>query len=183
MTRDEFNQNITTWQALLQLCYDYDCDVCEDIYDDDRRDDFVNERMRDRVMDRTDWEDILNWLYDIPTGGDYYIINEDDEFSVADDDDFDSYKDDVYDWMSDNDCFDEDEEEEEDEWWADEEDVSEVPAPPQTQAEEPLEDEDFTLGELFNLCNSQLQNIECSKPDTEYDDLCDPEELWGAIPF
>ena len=35
MTRNEFIDNITEWYELKDFCSDFDCDVCEDIYDDD----------------------------------------------------------------------------------------------------------------------------------------------------
>ena len=35
MTRNEFIDNITEWYELKDFCNDFDCDICEDIYDDD----------------------------------------------------------------------------------------------------------------------------------------------------
>ena len=35
MTRNEFIDNITEWCELKDFCNDFDCDICEDIYDDD----------------------------------------------------------------------------------------------------------------------------------------------------
>ena len=35
MTRNEFIDNITEWYELKDFCSDFDCDVCEDIYDDE----------------------------------------------------------------------------------------------------------------------------------------------------
>ena len=51
MTRNEFIDNITEWYELKDFCSDFDCDVCEDIYDDDDYDDSVEEDIRDAIAD------------------------------------------------------------------------------------------------------------------------------------
>ncbi len=51
MTRNEFIDNITEWCELKDFCNDFDCDICEDIYDDDDYDDSVEEDIRDAIAD------------------------------------------------------------------------------------------------------------------------------------
>ena len=57
MTRNEFIDNITEWYELKDFCNDFDCDVCEDIYDDDDYDDSVEEDIRDAIADYG-WRDL-----------------------------------------------------------------------------------------------------------------------------
>lgn len=61
MTRNEFIDNITEWYELKDFCSDFDCDVCEDIYDDDDYDDSVEEDIRDAIADYG-WRDIRDFL-------------------------------------------------------------------------------------------------------------------------
>ena len=70
MTRSEFLDNITEWYELKDFCNDFDCDVCEDIYDDDDYDDCVEEDIRDAIADYG-WRDIRDFLGNLPGGYDY----------------------------------------------------------------------------------------------------------------
>lgn len=67
MTRNEFIDNITEWYELKDFCSDFDCDVCEDIYDDDDYDDSVEEDIRDAIADYG-WRDIRDFLGNLPAG-------------------------------------------------------------------------------------------------------------------
>lgn len=71
MTRRDFLDNITTWWELIDFCRDEECDICDDIVDEDGRDEEVEEDLADNIRN-TSWKDILQWLNDIPTGGEYY---------------------------------------------------------------------------------------------------------------
>ena len=42
MTRNEFLDNINSWWELIEFCNDEDCDVCEEIVDEDQKNDGVN---------------------------------------------------------------------------------------------------------------------------------------------
>lgn len=67
MTRNEFIDNITEWCELKDFCNDFDCDICEDIYDDDDYDDSVEEDIRDAIADYG-WRDIRDFLGNLPAG-------------------------------------------------------------------------------------------------------------------
>ena len=47
MTRQYFIDNINYWSELLEFCSDEDCDVCEDIYSEDARDDCIDEKTQE----------------------------------------------------------------------------------------------------------------------------------------
>lgn len=84
MTRNEFIDNITEWCELKDFCNDFDCDICEDIYDDDDYDDSVEEDIRDAIADYG-WRDIRDFL-----GAWDDEEEEDEEYADADDDFLDS---------------------------------------------------------------------------------------------
>lgn len=158
MTRQEFIDDITTWSELRNFCWDTGCSICDDVYDDEDKDSYFNERLRDMAHDADDWRDLKSQLDDIPDGYDYYIQDDYGEWYEADDDEFDRHKDDVLEWGDDRGEWDDDEEE-------DEEDYDEEPAPEEdTEDEEPVEEEDVSIAELFTTCNSKLQKIDA---DTE----------------
>lgn len=155
MTRDEFIENVNGWSDLIDFCYDYDCNYCEDVYDDEQKDDYFNERLAEMAENAGSWRELKYDLNDIPDDYDYYIRDEYGDWEGADDDDFDEYKDDILRWADDREVWDEedDDEEYEDERSCDVDDV-----------EDDLEDEEFedgcSLGELFTSCTSTLQTIQ-----------------------
>lgn len=100
MTRNEFIDNITEWYELKDFCNDFDCDVCEDIYDDDDYDDIVEEDIRDAIADYG-WRDIRDFLGNLPSGYYYYRRNSAFDYDGLDDDDFEDYKADVLEWGDD----------------------------------------------------------------------------------
>ena len=61
-------------------------------------DDYINETLVDMARNSDGWRDLRNMLNDIPTGYDYYIRDEYDEFREADDDEFEDYKSSVIAW-------------------------------------------------------------------------------------
>ena len=101
MTRNEFIDNITEWYELKDFCSDFDCDVCEDIYDDDDYDDSVEEDIRDAIADYG-WRDIRDFLGNLPSGYYYYRRNSAFDYDGLDDDDFEDYKEDVLEWGDDS---------------------------------------------------------------------------------
>ena len=111
MTRNEFIDNITEWYELKDFCSDFDCDVCEDIYDDDDYDDIVEEDIRDAIADYG-WRDIRDFLGNLPSGYYYYRRNSAFDYDGLDDDDFEDYKEDVLEWGDDYGAWDDEEEEE-----------------------------------------------------------------------
>lgn len=158
MTREEFIENVQSWNDLLQFCYDENCDYCEDVYDEDAKDDYFNNDIVDMARNAEDWRDLYRQLEDIPTGYDYYICG-DYGWHGADDGDFDEYKSDVLSWGDDREVWDEDDEE--DEWDEDvlEEDYETDESSEDDEDSETLE-EGCSLGELFTSSVTKLQTIE-----------------------
>lgn len=139
MTRQEFIDNIDTVGELIDFCYEYDCDECEDIYSEDAMDDYINECLTDWARNNT-WRDLMNILNDLPTGYDYYRQDDYGDWQGVDDyGDFDDYKQRVLEWGDDNEVWDAEDEEEEEE-------LEEEPTDPDPEEEfEP----DFSLSELY----------------------------------
>lgn len=158
MTRSEFLDNITEWYELKDFCNDFDCDVCEDIYDDDDYDDCVEEDIRDAIADYG-WRDIRDFLGNLPGGYDYYRRNSTLDYDGLGDDDFEDYKEDVLEWG--DDCG----------VWEDEEEYAEDDDFLGSQEEEPdeeesVEEEDFSVGDLIGMCGVvfvAIQNDEAEK--------------------
>lgn len=158
MTRNQFIEEVNCWSELRDFCYDYECSYCDDVYDDDQKDDYFNSELVEYARNAGDWRNMLGYLQDIPTGYDYYIKDDYDDWREADDDDFSTYKDDILEWGDNNEVWDEEEEEyydpdgeEVDESYYEENEEEEL-------AEEP--EEGCTLGELFSASASKLQIIE-----------------------
>ena len=148
MTRQEFINNVTSWSELIDFCANQDCDICEDIYSEEAKDDHYNDNLVEMARNSSDWEELLETLNDIPYGYDYYIWSDYDGFSEASDDDFDLYKDDVLEWMDNGEYWDKYNEEEEPREHIDPEDKL------------PVDKEDISFAELFTTCNSQVQKLE-----------------------
>lgn len=149
MTRTDFQENVTSWWELIDFCRDNDCYYCDDIYDDDMKDDYINSNLSDMVVNATSWRDLLDTLEAIPTGYNFYRKDEYDEFYEADEDDFDSYKQDVLDWCDDNDVWEPGDDDEDDEEPERDEEIPE---------DEPSE-ETSSLGDFFMLCLSESSKI------------------------
>lgn len=149
MTRAEFYENVTTWWDLKNFCSDEQCDICDDIYDEEGRDDYINDCLMDWARNDS-WTELLSRLEDIPTGYDYYRYDDYGDWVGLDDGDFDEIRDEVAEWMDDNGYWDDDEEEaddEEDTPFIDPEDA------------EPIDDEDCSLGELFEGSVARIRAI------------------------
>ena len=149
MTRAEFFENVTSWWDLKDFCSDEQCDICDDIYDEGARDDYINECLIDWARNDS-WTELLSRLEDIPTGYDYYRYDDYGEWEGLVDGDFDEIRDEVAEWMDDNGYWDDDEEEADDE---DEEPIDDE------EEEPPVEDEDCSLGELFAASATRVQSI------------------------
>lgn len=158
MTRTEFIENVQSWYDLIDFCYGEGCNYCDDVYDDERKDDYFNDDLVEMARDADSWQDMLSNLNDIPEGYDYYIRDDYGDWRGASNDDFDEYKDDVLRWADNHDVWDEEEvDEDEDEEIFDEE--CSVYEAPEDEDDEELE-EGCSLGELFTSCTSKLQTIE-----------------------
>ena len=150
MTRAEFFENVTTWWDLKNFCSDEQCDICDDIYDEEDRDYYINDCLMDWARNDS-WTELLARLENIPTGYEYYRYDDYNEWEGLDDVDFDELRDEVAEWMDENGHWEDDEEEPFD----DEEDAPYID--PEDTA--PLDDEDCSLGELFNGSFARIQAI------------------------
>lgn len=146
MTRNEFLENVTSFYDLKDFCNDEDCNLLEDVYDEEGRDDFINDCLMDWARDDS-WQDLYNRLDSIPTGYDWYRYDDYGDWCSLDDEDFEEYKNDVLEWADNNDIWDNDEEDDEEE----DEPKDDEPAP---------EEEDFSVGDLIGMCVVALGTIQ-----------------------
>ena len=166
MTRNEFIDNITEWYELKDFCNDFDCDVCEDIYDDDDYDDYVEEDVRDAVGECS-WREIRDLLCDLPSGYDYYRRNGNLDYDGMDNDDFEDYKEQALEWGDDYGVW--EDEEEEDEEYADADDFLDS-LEEEPDEDETIEEEDFSIDDLIGMCSVvfvAIQNDEEEKQQEE----------------
>lgn len=166
MTRQEFFDNIEDFDDLKEVCYDYGCGICEDVYDSDELDDWIDDHT-DEWAANSSWRDLRDRLAAIPTGYDYYSIDDYDYIYGLGNQDFETYKSNVADWMDAEEQWEEDDEEEP---------LGVVQSQP---ADEPAPEEDFSISELMIDCQNQLQTI----PIAEEADEEDMFDVFGGIPF
>lgn len=169
MTRAEFIENIQDWWELIEFCDDEGCSICEDIYDDDAKDEYINGDLVDMARNADGWRDLLQKLNDIESGYDYYRLDGYGDFVGVDDDDFQDYKDDVIEWCDNNDIWDDEEDDEDEEY---EEQADEEPAPPEVAVEDEDDDgfeveEGCSIGDLFAASASCLQKIEIREQEAK----------------
>ena len=163
MTRIEFIQDVTDWYDLLEFCHNEDCDICEDIYSEEGKDDHFNGMLVEMARNADTWQDLYDRLEEIPNGYGHYITDGYDWLRIAEDDDFVQYKDDVLEWGDENDIW-EDEYEDED-YVEDEGDVEE-------------EDDDFEAVEGCTLKELFVSGISCLHTITvEENTARDQEEI------
>ena len=163
MTRQEFSHNVMFWADLIDVCQEYGCDLCDDIFYGDTMDDCLHESIIDELSYRT-WHDVKELLEDIEWGGDdaYYMRNDEWDWHYLNDTDFYTLKDEVEEWMNANGCFDIGEEDEDDEELEDieEHEFPEYPVHKPVEVEElEIEPEPIGIAELFTVSNSQLQSL------------------------
>lgn len=155
MTRSYFLDYVNDWYELIELCQEYDCDICEDIISDDMLDEYV-----DSDISGTDygWRRLRDFLSDIPTGYDYYRCDGSFDYVGLDDSDFEDYKSRILDWMDEDSLW----ETEEDEDFDPDYDFFSPGEPenePEEPAEPPVEEEDFSVSELMCMCSAELVTI------------------------
>ena len=167
MTRQEFQDDVTWWGELIEVCGDYGCDVCEDVYSPDGMDELLCESIREK-LEHSMWFELKELLEGIDWEGNdvYYRRDGEWDWRYLDDDDFYTYKDEVEEWLADNGCFDDDEEEDEEEE-EDEPEFPEYPAPSQPEPEPEIEPEPMDIAELFTISNSQLQTLKWEPEEKE----------------
>lgn len=147
MTRQEFIDDVTSWDELIDFCNDNGCGYCDDVYSEYSRDEYIDDDLVDMARNADGWSDLLDSLNNIPTGYDFYRRDDYGEWRGLGDYEFSDYKSDVLEWGDDAEIWDEDEEEDgEEPWYVDDEEFT----PP---------DESISIADLMTSCNSKLQKI------------------------
>lgn len=158
MTRAEFFENVTSWWELKDFCSEQRCELCDDVYDDESRDDYINEDLVDWARN-DNWYDLRDRLNNLDAGYDYWRLDDYGEWTgLDDDDDLEEMKREVAEWVDDYGDWDDDEEEaddDEEEVFDDEEDAPLI----DPEDAEPIDDEDCSLGELFEGSVARIQAI------------------------
>lgn len=112
MTRQEFLDDVTTFDELQDFCSDIDYDLRENgAYSEEEYDDYTNEVMADYARNNG-WRDVRDFLDGFPDAGDWFYQDRWGDFEGMSYDDIEEIKDIVYQYAVDNDLFDEDDEEE-----------------------------------------------------------------------
>jgi len=146
MTRGEFFENVIDWSDLKDVCEEYGCDICDDIYNDDGRDDIIEDRLYDWVRSES-WRDVRDYLTCYSTNSyDWWIYDDNyDEWEEAGDGLFEVRKNDVAEWLSENGHFEDEEvcDETEDEDFFGQEEIHDEP-------EEDAEPDNFDFGEMLS---------------------------------
>lgn len=153
MTRAEFWDNITSWDELKEFCSDWECDYCDDIYDEDERDEKIGEDIDEYACDYS-WDSLRDLLNDIPSGYDYYYRSSAFSWEEADDEMFERYKSSVCEWADNGGVWDEEDEEDEDIFEEDDDFFAEE------SDDAPVEDEDFSVGDLIGMCSVAFVTIQ-----------------------
>ena len=153
MTRTEFINEVNDFYDLKDFCGEVDCNVCDDIIDSDQYDSYVSDDIENAVGNYS-WEEIRDFLWNLPQGWDFYRCNASFDYDYMNDDDFQQYKDDVMNWMDRDSCWDEEEMEEVD-----------GDAESDGECESSVPDEDFSIGVLLEACGAKLVSIERSGLD------------------
>ena len=117
MTRQEFIDSVRTWSDLLSFCYDYDCNVCENIISHGELAEYIADDFANFSHDYR-WIDIRDWLNSIDDNAGYYYRDGSFDYTSVDGD-FQDYKDDVLSWCDeDASIFDEDDEDDTPIYWS-----------------------------------------------------------------
>ena len=177
MTRDEFYEEVASWYDLINFCSDNGCeDFVSDIYDEDARDEYINDCLVDWARSDT-WTELYSRLEDIPTGYEYYR-NEYGDWEGLDDGDFDDIREEVAEWCDRNGIWDEEEEDEPDEEDDEEDAVEEYVDPEDTI---PTEAEDCSFDELFFARVVCVQSIQATARAEEEADEAEFDIFMSAV--
>lgn len=153
MTRQEFIETVTWWDALLNFCYDEGYDI--DIYTEEQRNEYIDDHLVDMARNSDTWEELLSELQNIPDWYDYYYRDEWGEWFEADHDLFVETKNEILGWMDDGGYWD-DEPENDDEHVEDDDTF--------------VETEEFSIDVLFSTCNNCLREIDEAKQKLSTED-------------
>lgn len=147
MYRQDFIDNITTWEQLIDFCQDEDCEICDDIYSENERDDKIEENLID-IASCKYWDELRDWLNNIPVGYEYYFQDDCDDWQEADIYIFEDRKEEVIRWMDNGGYWDDDSDEDKETGSIEEdEDLSPV-------------ESDVSFGDLFLSCDNELKSIQ-----------------------
>ena len=157
MTRREFIEEVTSWYELKDFCDEEQIDFCDNVYSDSEKDDYIDERL-DEIITGSSWQDVYGVLDDIPTGYEYYFIEDVYDIRAARDDDFDRLKQGVLEYYDNNGYWDEEEEEP---VYVDADDYENA------EADEFVVDTSVSLGDFFASSAEDLDKITAEKAAAE----------------
>ncbi len=148
MTREQFENEVWSWEELTGFCNDNDCyDILDVLYSWDTVCEWVDDCLVDWARELS-WQDLLARLqeFDSISGGDFYI--QDDwggGFREAGDYDFEDLRHQVFEWAVENGVFDGEGDD------ADEEECESDGSPeePEEPEDEDVPEEDVSFGEMF----------------------------------
>ena len=112
MTKDEFYDEVTDFDELIEFCYNHGCSyIVEDLRKSDDFDSWVWDQLED-LRSSWYWYDLRSALDELEApSGDYFLPGDGLEYSELGARDLDNYMDDVIDWGNEEDFWDEDDEE------------------------------------------------------------------------
>lgn len=115
MTRDDFINDVSTFDELMSFCQEADLGFCDEFYSPGNYNDKV-EVMIEEWMEEYTWRELRDVLESLPTGYDVYVEDGWASFIGYDstDERFYEVKDEVLEWCDDNDFWDVEDEEEND---------------------------------------------------------------------
>ena len=153
MTREQFEENVVDFDNLIEFCNSYGyASFVEDIYSEASYDDYIDEELSDMV--RTErWWDVRDFLDNVESGFEWYFRDEWGDWEGLTDDDIDSWVEDLTSMLEDDDFFESEEDEEE------------LVEDFETELESikdrltPIEEEDFSIDELFAGCSAALLSV------------------------
>ncbi len=151
MTREEF-LNMEDWSELIDFCYENNLYICDDVYSDSQKDDYVNDCLVGWAENST-WAELRDRLREIPDTADWYILDDYGDFCEAGDDEFEEYKESVLEKADERGLFDDDEEEYEEDSLED-----------YTFDEEEDEEEEFVPEMAFSAMYEQNRQKSETKP-------------------
>lgn len=111
MTRQEFIDDVTTFDELHSFCIDIEYDLQEDgAYSEDEYDEYINEEAYE-IARENDWRDLRGWLSELPDGYDFYVKDAWEDWGGRSCREIDDLKESVLEYADQNDLFDVEEEE------------------------------------------------------------------------
>ena len=155
MTRQEFVDEVNSWGDLIDFCNENNLDFTEDIYDEESRDNDIDEMLVDWARENN-WQELYNILDRIQTGYEYYRYDYGDWEGLGDAD-FDDLKEEVEEYCVRNGYFDEEEEPEEEP--DEEEEPEEEEQEEESEDDMPVEDEDLSLEEFLNVGVEMIEDL------------------------